>query len=104
MEAEVSGWNPEGSAACLLAALDAAAGDDGYGECFWPEPTGHYWWMFKREDRSLETAVLVVGTMLAAGVAAQQAATSIHNPFETYALPNGLNVILSPDHATPTVA
>ena len=57
-EAEVIGWNPEQSAANLLAALDAAEGPDGYGECFWPEPTGHFWWMFKRDDRSLETVVL----------------------------------------------
>jgi len=30
--------------------------------------------------------------------------SSIRIPFETYSLPNGLTVILSPDHATPTVA
>jgi hypothetical protein len=58
LETEIVGWNPERSAAALLDALEAAAGDDAYGECFWPEPTGHYWWMFKREDRSLETVVL----------------------------------------------
>ena len=57
VEAEVTGWQPERSAEGLLAALDAAQ-SDGYGECFWPEPTGQYWWMFKREDRSLEVVVL----------------------------------------------
>jgi zinc protease len=31
-------------------------------------------------------------------------ANAIKIPVETYALPNGLTVILSPDHATPTVA
>lgn len=41
-----------------MAALDAALGPDAYGECFWPEPTGHYWWMFKRVDQTLEVAVL----------------------------------------------
>jgi hypothetical protein len=54
---EVTGWNPERSAAHLLAALDAVE-TEGYGECFWPEPTGQYWWMLKREDRRLEVAVL----------------------------------------------
>ena len=32
------------------------------------------------------------------------ASASINIPFETYKLPNGLNVILSVDHTTPTVA
>lgn len=57
-EAEIAGWNPDRSAAVLLDALETAAGDDAYGECFWPEPTGHFWWMFKRTDNSLETVVL----------------------------------------------
>jgi hypothetical protein len=57
-ETEIGGWNPERSAAVLLDALEAAAGEDACGECFWPEPTGHYWWMFKRTDRSLEIVVL----------------------------------------------
>ena len=57
VETEVIGWVPEQSAANLLAALDAAA-TDGHGECFWPEPTGHYWWMFSRVDERVEVAVL----------------------------------------------
>lgn len=57
VETEVSGWNPAQSATHLLAALDAADAE-GYGECFWPEPTGHYWWMFKREHERLEVVVL----------------------------------------------
>jgi hypothetical protein len=57
-EAEITGWNPERSAAALLNAVEVAAGPDAYSECFWPEPTGHYWWMFKRTDQSLETVVL----------------------------------------------
>ena len=56
VETEVAGWGPSASAH-LLAALDDAE-INGYGECFWPEPTGHYWWMFKRVDRTLEVAVL----------------------------------------------
>jgi hypothetical protein len=57
IETDATGWNPEQSAAHLLAALDAARAD-GHGECFWPEPTGHYWWMFSRVDDRLEVAVL----------------------------------------------
>lgn len=57
VETEVIGWVPEQSAANLMAALDAAA-TDGHGECFWPEPTGHYWWMFSRVDERVEVAVL----------------------------------------------
>ena len=54
---EVVTWQPAQSAADLLAAVDAAE-LDGYGECFWPEPTGQYWWMLKRVDRRLEVAVM----------------------------------------------
>ena len=35
---------------------------------------------------------------------AQSASSAIKLPFETYTLPNGLTVVLSPDRATPTVA
>jgi zinc protease len=35
---------------------------------------------------------------------AQGAASAVKIPFETYTLPNGLTVILSVDHSTPTVA
>ena len=56
VETEVAGWGPS-AAAHLQSALDDAE-ITGYGECFWPEPTGHYWWMFKRVDRTLEVAVL----------------------------------------------
>jgi zinc protease len=34
----------------------------------------------------------------------QSRTSSIRIPYETYSLPNGLTVILAPDHATPTVA
>jgi hypothetical protein len=36
---------------------DALTG--GYGECFWPAPEGgQYWWIFRRDDESLETVAL----------------------------------------------
>ena len=57
VETEVSSWQPEQSARDLMAAFDHAAAE-GYGECFWPEPTGQYWWMLKRVDRRLEIAVM----------------------------------------------
>jgi|SRR5215471_13286750 len=42
----------------LLAAIDSAIAT-GYGECFWPAPTGgQYWWMFKRDAESLETIAM----------------------------------------------
>ena len=56
-EVEVIGWNQGWCTDQLLAALDAAV-VDGYGECFWPEPTGQFWWMLKRVDDRLEVAVL----------------------------------------------
>lgn len=55
---EVVGWNPARCAEHLMAALDGALGDDAYGECYWPEPTGQYWWMFKRVEQTVEVAVL----------------------------------------------
>jgi hypothetical protein len=57
IEVEVVGWGATSIAAHLQGALDDAE-VSGYGECFWPEPTGHYWWMFKREGQTLEVAVL----------------------------------------------
>jgi hypothetical protein len=54
---EVTGWRPEQAAAHLLAALDGALAE-GYAEAFWFEPTGQYWWLLKRVDRSLDIAVL----------------------------------------------
>ena len=56
-EAEVIGWGSTSAAAHLEAALDDAE-IHGYGECFWQEPTGHFWWMFRRDDARLEVAVL----------------------------------------------
>ena len=54
-------------------------------------------------------AALAVGALALPAVAAPQGPTapsspSIRIPFEKYTLPNGLTVILSEDHTTPTVA
>jgi len=39
-------------------ALDEAM-VQGYGECFWPGmPGGQYWWVFRRREATLETAVM----------------------------------------------
>lgn len=54
---EVVGWNPSQAASHLRTALDVVQAE-GYAEFFWPEPTGHYWWMLKREDTRLEVVVL----------------------------------------------
>jgi zinc protease len=59
---------------------------------------------------SLRQVALAACVVLASGAAAQQppspggGSDTIRIPFETYTLPNGLTVILSQDHATPTVA
>src|SRR5213594_4000646 len=45
-----------------------------------------------------------VGTGRQTPGAKRPASSAIKIPFETYTLPNGLTVILSPDHTTPTVA
>ncbi len=60
--------------------------------------------------KKLTHAVLIACAVLACVAATQRppgtrpAADAIRIPFESYTLPNGLTVILSPDHATPTVA
>lgn len=60
VETEAVSWQPRQSAADLVGAIEAAA-TEGYGECFWPEPTGQYWWMLRRDDRRLEVAVMWSG-------------------------------------------
>jgi len=47
-------------------------------------------------------AVLACAVLVSA--AAAQQSSSINIPFEQYVLPNGLTVLLSQDHSTPTVA
>ncbi len=56
--------------------------------------------------RILATVVLAAAALAPVGPAAAQeaGAASVHVPFERYTLPNGLTVILSEDHTTPTVA
>ena len=46
----------------------------------------------------------LVDLTLTAPIAGQSGASAIKIPFDSYALPNGLTVILAPDHTTPTVA
>ena len=43
-------------------------------------------------------------TTAAPSAPARSGSSSINIPFEHYTLPNGLNVVLSPDHSTPTLA
>ena len=46
-----------GATSLTRALNDAIA--TGYGECFWPAPTGgQYWWIFKREGDALETIAM----------------------------------------------
>ena len=60
--------------------------------------------------KKLTHAVLIAFAVLACVAATQRppgqraAADAIRIPFESYTLPNGLTVILLPDHSTPTVA
>lgn len=56
--------------------------------------------------RLLPALAIAVGFLVQypAGTGAQAGATAIKIPHETYTLPNGLTVILSVDHTTPTVA
>ncbi|HXT15229.1 MAG TPA: pitrilysin family protein [Gemmatimonadaceae bacterium] len=49
-------------------------------------------------------SVVPLVALAPAAAAAQSQAAAISIPFEKYALPNGLTVVLSPDHSTPTVA
>jgi zinc protease len=49
-------------------------------------------------------AVALTPAMVSAQAAATSSAPSIRIPFEKYTLPNGLTVVLSEDHTTPTFA
>jgi hypothetical protein len=55
--AEVTGWRPDLAAEELLGAFDAAREHE-YGDCYWFEPTGQYWWMLKRDEQRLELVVM----------------------------------------------
>src|SRR5882672_8423808 len=54
--------------------------------------------------RFVTLAVLAVACTAAAQRPQPAPANAIKIPMETYALPNGLTVILAADHSTPTVA
>ncbi|HEX5473511.1 MAG TPA: pitrilysin family protein, partial [Vicinamibacterales bacterium] len=57
--------------------------------------------------RFTRLAFVVLACVAAASLPAAQSpdpSTAIKIPFQSYTLPNGLTVILSPDHTTPTVA
>jgi len=56
-EVVVTASHPVAAAGGLTTAIDAAR-DSGYGECFWHEQTGQYWWMLQRDAERLEVVVL----------------------------------------------
>jgi zinc protease len=58
-----------------------------------------------RHTRFLRTTALALALALASPLGAQPggAASAIKIPFERVTLPNGLNVLLAPDHSTPRV-
>jgi hypothetical protein len=57
VEAVVTASHPAAAAAALVAAIDEARAS-GYGECFWHEQTGQYWWMLQHDAGRLEVVVL----------------------------------------------
>ncbi|HEU4693925.1 MAG TPA: insulinase family protein, partial [Vicinamibacterales bacterium] len=60
--------------------------------------------MLERSRRFAIVALLTVASALALHAQGKAGADNIRIPFETYALPNGLRVVLAPDSTTPTVA
>ena len=58
LETTVSVHPSRAGAESLQRALQAAIAG-GYGECFWPGLTGgQYWWIFKRENQTLEVVAM----------------------------------------------
>jgi hypothetical protein len=57
VETTATAANGDAAALALLEAIDRAAAE-GYGECFWQEPDGTYWWMLRRLAMRLELVVL----------------------------------------------
>lgn len=57
-QATITGWNTPRAVSAFMSALEVVEASDGCSECFWPEPTGQYWWIFNREGRRLEVVVL----------------------------------------------
>jgi zinc protease len=60
--------------------------------------------MMRRAFLALILALPLLADRAIPGALAQSKASAIKLPFERYTLPNGLTVILSEDHSTPTVA
>ena len=58
VETTITGWHTSRAVTALMSALEVVSAGEGYAECFWPEPTGQYWWMFNREGQRLEVVVL----------------------------------------------
>jgi len=51
--------HPAGAGAQSLSRALGDALATGYGECFWPGvPGGQYWWMFKRDQETLEVITM----------------------------------------------
>jgi hypothetical protein len=57
VETTVTSANSSAAAAALVSALEQAKAE-GDSQCFWHEPTGQYWWMFRRQGALLEVVVL----------------------------------------------
>jgi hypothetical protein len=57
-ETTISAYPARGGALVLRRTL-ASAIDEGYGECYWPAPTGgQYWIIFKRDAEVLELMIM----------------------------------------------
>lgn len=57
VETEATSADPDAAGAALAAAFEDAR-ESGYGECFWPEAEGHYWWMLRHADGALDVVVM----------------------------------------------
>jgi hypothetical protein len=57
IETTVTSGNASAAAMALVRALQQAKAE-GDSQCFWHEPTGQYWWMFRLDGALLEVAVL----------------------------------------------
>jgi hypothetical protein len=57
VENSVTAAHGEVAGLALLEAIDRARAD-GFGECFWQESGGMFWWMLRRDAGQLEVVVL----------------------------------------------
>ena len=57
IETTVTSANSSAAATALMRALQQAKAE-GDSQCFWHEPTGQYWWMFRLDGALLEVVVL----------------------------------------------